>query len=182
MYIKVNDLRESVDNLKRLVNSYQDNSINLNKNLLESKNYWFGDKSNSFFDKINMENTKVNSNILELNELISIFEYIIYEYSNIGNQVKFDLNKRDYVNNTINNYISYIDDIIRLYESIPYNYLYLIENQKKYFIELRKYLLDVKSKFNIILDNIKHIEDVTSSKLLKYNVEIIKESDIRLFM
>lgn len=182
MYINVKNLKESVNSLKTIVDNYQENSINLNNNLLESKNHWFGDKSSSFFNKINDDNSNVKGNILELNELLNIYDQIIFQYSNIGCDINFDLEKRDSVNNTINNYFNYIDSIINLYDSIPSKFIYLIQNQRKYFVDLKKYLFDIKNQFNLILDNIKNIEDNLSSKLLKYNFEIIKESDISMFM
>ena len=179
MIINVKNIEKNINDLNKLVAIYENNLLNYHNIFSEINKFWIGDKAIRFFDKTNIEQQKINNNIHELKSLISIYQYIVNEYRNIGNNIIIDLRKKDLVNANFDEIIGNIRKIISLYNNIPAVYTNLIYNQKKYFIDLVEIFEYLKKRYNAILDEIYIIESNVKVKISKINIVLIKESDIR---
>lgn len=178
MTINTLNIKTNLNDLNKLLETYQHNSLNLDKCLLECKNYWLGEKANSFLEKVKSEKNEINNNIIELRSLISIYDYILNEYSNIGEEIFYDLKKFAYVNSLFDDYINSIEQIVMMYNKIPISYEYLIGDQKNYFILLKESIISTKNKFNLIIDRINNIEDNVSLKVSQFDIRVIKETTV----
>ena len=179
MRVKVSEIRKNVSSLSNLIDDYENNYLNMCNVLNEANNSWNGEKSLLFYDKTNSEQGKVHNNINEIRSLISVYNYIVSEYSNFGNDVFFNVSKKDGLATFFNIYLEMVRQIIRVYDSFPASYNYLIDNQRRYFISLEQQIRDIKNKFNSSLDSIDNIEDKISQKISKISIDVIKESDVR---
>lgn len=182
MEIKVKSIKNCINDLNKIINNYENDLINANKNLLDVDAFWHGEKSVYFSDKINIEQRKTNNVLSELHSFVSIYNYIANEYSKLGNNIKFHLKRKEIVNKSIDGVISEANKIIKLYNEIPARYAYLIQGDKRYFSKLIETAKYVKSRYNLICDKISNIESNTKAKISKFNIELIQESDIKNLM
>lgn len=178
MKVVINDLKKSISNLSNYINLYENNCLNMNNLFSEIHDYWIGDNAISFFNKIDLEQKKVNINIGELKSLLNVYKYIVNEYSNFGNDIMANINQEEYLATYFNVYLNIINQIIILYDNIPSSYTYLIDEQRRYFINLKQQISDIKNNLKAACSDISRIETAISNKFSKIKIEVLKESDI----
>ena len=148
MKINVQEIKDNIKKLDTYVGNYEEDYLNQNYCLLDIEKNWIGNKSKLFLDKVQDEQIKIANNIIEIKNIISIYNYIVYEYSLLGKKVVYNFNTIDKVNEYFNNYIDLLNQILNLYNNIPVKYQNLIEEQKKYFNDCVEIILNVKQKVN----------------------------------
>lgn len=170
-------MKISTSKLKCSVDYYEKIFLNLKKTFLDIENNWFGQSNKLFFKKIYEEQLKIEKNVIELRDIISVYNYCIQEYSTIGKKIYFDLESFDKLNNYANNCIDILSNIIFEYDNVPSKFNYLVESQLKYFRQCYDDFIIIKQRVKNICERIKNLENVINSKLSKMNIEILKESD-----
>ena len=179
MEININNLKNNVIELNKIINEYENTYLNMYNNVYDIKENWIGEKSVSFFEKNSLEQKKISNCIEELKSLILVYTYIINEYSNISYKIFINLDLREKINNCFNKYIELIDKVNVLCNNIPNMYISFIENIKIYFNNLKDKIIYLKQNYNDICDKIIEIENNISIKISKINIELINETDIR---
>ena len=176
-------MKNNIILLNKLIDKYEELNFEQNYCMLEVKNYWIGKKSDNYFNKVNIEQKQICNNIMEIKLLISIYNYIIHQYSEFCKKnIEYDFNEFDNINNAFNDYFDIIKQIINIYNDIPLKYKYLFEEQKKHFENCISILTNMKQEFNDIYNKINNIESMVSLKLSKFNLEFIKESEFESLM
>lgn len=182
MKINVANIKNSIDDLNRIISNYENESLNINKLYADIDNYWNSEKSDLFSDKISVEQRQINNTISELQSFISIFDYIFSEYSKIGKNISFDFKNKDNVNKNLEDFINVTKSILILYNDIPSKYLYLFQNQIHYFSKLIDDVKYIKSQYNLLCDKINSIESNVRKQISKFNIQFIQESDVTNLM
>lgn len=179
MKIAVSKLKNRVFILNRLLNTYEEDLLNINNCMSDLKINWNGKASSKFFDKTEAEHKKMLLNVQEIKSLISIYDNIISDYINIGDTILFDESKKAYVYDYIQKYLEIIDQIIEIFEKIPVKYYFLIEQHKAYYINLRTIIQSIKEKYVQTFEKIFNNESKINRKCSKISIEIIKQSDFQ---
>ena len=177
MKIVVSKLKNRVFNLNRLLNTYEEDLLNINNCMSDLKINWGGKVSSKFFDKTEAEHKKMLLNVQEIKSLISIYDDIILDYSNIGDTILFDDSKKNYVYGYFQKYLKIINQILEIFEKIPVKYYFFIEQHKAYYINLRTMIQSIKEKYVQIFDKIFNNESKINRKCSKISIEIIKQSN-----
>ena len=180
MKIIVSDLKDCVTELNELIAKYEENLLNLKNIFFKVKEDWFGGMSNSFLDKVEIEDRTVEKNIIELKQILSVYESIIVNYSHLGNKIYFDLRKQEYVNSLFDDYLAIVLEILNIFKSMPVKYYLIIEKYRVYFKEMVENIIYIKEKYNAILNYLSENENKIASKCSKISVEIIKHSDFKM--
>ena len=178
MKIVVDDIKKSINNLSNYIDIYENNYLNMNNLFSEIKGYWIGENSILFFNKTDYEQKNIYNNINEIKELLNVYKYIANVYSNFGNEIVSNVEKEEYLATYFNVYLSLIDQIVILYSSIPANYSYLIEDQKSYFINLKRKIINIKNSVKSSCNQISRVEEIIENKVSKIKIDVLKESDI----
>lgn len=177
MKIIVSDLKDCVTELNKLIDKYDENLLNIRNIFLKVKEDWFGEMANSFLDKVELEDNKIEKSIIELKQFASVYESIIIDYSNLGNKIIFDFRKQEYVNSLFDNYLEMILEIMNIFNNLPAKYYLIIEKYRLYFKEMVDKIIYIKNKYNNILNYLFENENKIASKCSKLSIEIIKHSE-----
>ena len=175
-------MKFSISKLDKSIQYYEDINLNIKNCLSDVEHNWYGDSIKLFSNKVQEEQIKIEKNIIELKDVISVYNYCIQEYSLIGKKIEYKFDEIDKLYNYLNDYIDILKQILILYNNIPAKYSYLIEEQKRYFKDSISIIIEIKEKISSLHEKINNIETVVNSKLSKINIEIIKESECKGLM
>ena len=178
MKINCSSINQSIIKLNSLVNDYEYIFINLNNVLENVLNYWSDNDSKLYIEKITIEKRQINKNITELKDIISVYNYILKEYSNIGNDIFFDVNNIGYIYEYLDEYVDLINEIINLYSSISIKYSSIIVDQQNYFINLKNNIDFLRKVIENTVNRVNKIERQVNVKLNNINVDLVKVSDV----
>ena len=181
MQVNVSLLKDNLNKLNSEISEYENIYLNLYNELNFSHSYANSNKFTMFYDAVDQEKNKVNIFIQDLNELVRIYDYIVSNYSKIGNKVNFNLDNASYVFNQITTIKNKINSIKRRVQSL-YSYY-----------EVREILNDINYKINSIevsirtiendyrrtINKISDVEKNTANMIRKFDINVETETDIR---
>ena len=186
MIIDVNNIKDEIVKLNGLVDKYEENYLNLYNEINNASSYWNDLISVKFFDSCKIEKIETKTALDEIKSIIDVYDYILEKYQEIGNKIKCEIKDKSIIISNFNNYIVKLDDLIREYNLLDYNFDHKISsilNDQLYKLKNnRKILNSIKNEVKDIFDNIETIEKEINLRLSKINIEIIKETDISTFI
>ena len=180
MIIIVSDLKKRITELNKSIDKYDEDLLNIENIFVKIKEIWLGEIANAFLEKVELENRKINNNIIELKQLVSVYENIIIDYSNLGNKIFFDFRNKDYVNSLLDDYLTMVLEIMNVFESIHVKYYFIIEKYRMYFKEMIEKINSIRCRYNAILNYLSEKENKIATKSSKIFIEIIKHSDFKM--
>ena len=177
MLVRVDRLREELNNYNNILNKYEDLKLKFYSELKHISTLWEDGNTPKFFDKVDTERLDCEEIIKNMKSVYEVYYYIVKSYETIGNEISFDLSKRDTVMVKFDNCINELEYIINIYDNMDLTYIeerdrYL--NQRKSLDETKKELIDYKEKIDKILSDINDIEIQVNSKIRKIDVNIIR--------
>lgn len=177
MKIQIDDIQNQLIFLNKQYDIYYDNYLKLYNILMDSSNYWNDMNSKAFYDKIITQKKDLNFILVEIKEVIDLYDYIYQLYKNIGKKIEFNIGFRNKMNEQFSLYLKCIDDIIKIYNNlnIEMNDEFLL--QKNHFISVRKTLIDIQDKINSILDEIDKNEHLINKRMSSINIQKLAVKD-----
>lgn len=183
MRVDVSNIKTELVKLNKLIETYEDNYLNLYNELNKASTYWQDVHSINFFDDVDSYKLKLEINVEELNSLCDIYKYLVDQYQKIGDRINFDLDKKNSVVRTIDTYIQEINSIVSSYRSLNLSFCthYERETLMREMRRLQNYkniLSETKSEVIKKFETIQSIENRVKSKLSELSIEIIKENNV----
>ncbi len=182
MEINISNLKINLTELRKKVNQYDDNYINIYHHLIQSSSYWNDKYSNRFFSCVEEKRHKIDKNIQELNKMINVYQYIIDQYQSLGSKVKIKVENRNDVISAIDHYIQQLNNIISYYQGLDVSFCpneaYFLNQEKQKLIKMRDSSINMKQNIKNIFNLVEETERTVKSKNNKIHIEILKDINI----
>jgi len=182
MRILVDNIQSEKNTLEKELESYENNNLNLHNELLQIMDYWqdpFSVSLKKELQKYKLEENEINKS---LKEMLNIYDFVIKQFSQIGNKIEYNLDNRDLINQKFDNCKEKIKKIISLYNSLNIDatdsLCFLIEKEKIVFNSMLKQTNEIQNSFKDKLNEIKELEDKINSKTNKINIKKIKQLEV----
>lgn len=180
MEVNIQQIKKDLNDFKKLIDEYEDNFLNMYKELENATLYWKDNYSKIIFKDIREKKQKIKTNIEELNDLKGVYQYILESYSKLGEKIIANTNNKGKVISKFDDYINKIDNIIALYNHLDLksfsNELQIILLQKEKLVKNKKIVIQLKQNMQQILSDIEEYEKEVSLKVFKINIEIIQDT------
>ena len=178
MQIKTSEIINEIQNLKNIIDKYENIKNNIFNELKKCSEFWNDGKSVLFLDSLKYEKMHVDETIQEMKKVHDIYRYLYEKYIEIGNEIKYELTSKDSIIIALNNYINRFDVIIRKYNSLDLSFCpesIIIEQQKNNLLHTKNLLIETKNNINNTFQNIDNIEKYVKDKINEINITIINE-------
>lgn len=182
--VDIENLKNDVYNLKKLIDEYEDIKMNLFYQLKESTTNWQDGNSIKFSDKIYLEKNETDLLLQSLKEKSDIFNYIHNKYSEFGKKILCNLNEKNTLINSINNCynqaVSIVNEFNYIDRSFYYDEMYSIQNQKNKIITVKNKLAEIKNEVLNLYKKIEEIENEVSIKIKRLEEIKINNFDFNI--
>lgn len=121
MRINTLNIKDNITELNALIDSYKDLYLNMYKEFSNCSTYWTDPNAVAYFKQIELEKRKVNTAYVNLTSLRNLYQFIVDSYSSIGKIIECDLNYKESVIKSLENYNEKLSNIIKLYDSLNLN-------------------------------------------------------------
>lgn len=183
MEVLTGQLKNEIIKFNRLLEEYEENSLNLYNEISLSSFFWRDPHAQKFYDMVSDEKEKVRKNILSLRQLQDVYEYLIEQYESFGKKVQYDLSKKQNILSSYDKVIEKTHFILKQYSAIYLQFLnreaYIIEQEKNSIEKTYTQLVQSREIVKKSFVKIEEIEKETYHLLSKIKIEIIQETDIR---
>lgn len=182
MEIQVSRIKEELNELNNLIENYQLSYLNLYNIVNDMSHYWQDHYSELFFKDIEIRKIEIDNTISEINNIKSLYNYLVYKYENIGNNIKFNLSNKESVYSKIDNCLNQYQNIINSYNSLDLSFcgneVSSINSQISRMINAKNTLSNYKEELRNIINYIEEIEREITRKISGINIEDIKDQEI----
>ena len=181
MKISVKEVKNLNEKLKTSISSYE-NKYNEYYNYLNQTSLdWYDKKSLNYFQTIEEDKKNDYNTLQELNSIYKIYEYLLNNYEDIGNDIYYDETKKDEIINLLNDIIKETSTIINKYNNIGifnYSERSMLYYQKNIFMKILEKGKKIKSQIEKNIYKIEKIENKVEEDFNKITITPIKEKDI----
>ena len=176
--VNVTKLKEEIAKYNSLLDSYQENYLNLYHEITNSKLYWSDPHAINFFDDKDLEKNRIDVSFEELKSIKEVYNLIINSYEKIGNFIEFNIANRDNILSKLNTYTNKLNRIMNSYNDLDYSFAdsgikSSINSQKSYIKEMIDNANILKNSIKTLLNNIVDNENKIRSAISNINVEIL---------
>lgn len=186
--INVRDMREELKKLDSCINEYNDIHRSLFQTLSIATDNWKDSNSIVFNEKIYKQKNNSEKIFNEVKDRRNLFSYILTSYETIGNDIKFDLNIKNDINNEFDFAISKLRDSINHYNN-AYDYgvgnyssgiagIMAIDCNCSEVEKLIQKIESVKSEINNIFNRLEYIEQQISNKIEQLEIVNVEYFDM----
>lgn len=186
MEIQVSRIKEELNELNKLIENYQLNYLNLYNIVNDMSHYWQDHYSNLFFKDIEVRKLEIDNTVSEINNIKNLYNYLIYKYENIGNNIKFNLSNKESIYNKIDNCLNQYQSIINSYNSLDLSFcgseVNSIGSQISRITNAKNILSNYKEELRNIINYIEETEREITRKISEINIEDIKEQEIEKYV
>lgn len=180
MMINTKKMKNDLLLYSKLISEYENAYLNYYNIFSSFSVFWKDTKSKKFFDSGLLEKRDCLIMLEEFIEFKEIYNFIFTKCSSIGEIICIDLKKEDIILAKFDNYIKKAKNILLLFNEINVsNVQYkLVWNQRK---KLEKIIEEMQKNKNVIQNIFKkmyEIEEKINNKLNKFDITLIKETDI----
>ncbi len=178
MQIKTSEIINEIQNLKNIIDKYENIKNNLFNQLEKCSDFWNDGKSVLFFDSLKYERVHVDETIKEMKKVHDIYIYLYEKYIEMGNEIKCELTSKDSIIIALSDYINKFDVIIKKYNALDLEFCpesIIIDQQKSNLLHTKNLLVETKNNINDAFQNIDNIEKYVKDKINEINISIINE-------
>ncbi|MBR1416816.1 MAG: hypothetical protein IJ572_03260 [Bacilli bacterium] len=185
--VDVLNLKEEIGKYNSLIDEYQENYLNVYNEIKNSNMYWVDPQALLFFESKELEKNKIDVSLEELKSIKNIYDLIVSQYERLGNNIKFDLSKRDIILSKLNVYINKLNRIITLYNSLDISYASpsirtSINNQIASVKSMINVANSVRKNIKDIFDKIVESEDKIRKAIANIQIEVLPASTTERFI
>lgn len=180
--IDISRLKTELIKLNQLLEEIEENSLHFYNTLSSVSFFWKDHYSTLFNETINHEKIDIQNTILEMKSLKQVYEYLIEQYQEIGKKIKVDFEMKMEVLLKIEKHIDLLTEIIHSYENLDLSFCY---SERSYLLKEKQALKQTKEKVQNLKIAVKEmfkkmeeIEKHVSVKLNRFDIEILKETEI----
>ena len=178
MVINLNYMKNEIEKLNALIEEYEENSLNL-KNCFKSVSFfWNGVLEQKYMDDVNNELKKLDLTIIDLESTKDIYNYIIEQYSIIGNKIEYDSSIKSKILSYFDTIINDYDDILQKYNSVNYSLdsdlTTIIEKERITILNNKNTIINYISDIKSMYDRLEELEKNIKQKIYKLNLEKIE--------
>ena len=176
MVINLKYIKNELEKLNALIDVYEENSLNIKNSLKSVSFFWIGELEHKFINEVNDKMKKLDLNLIDLESTKDIYNYIINQYSNIGNRIEYNNSIKikvfEYLDITITEY----DNLLQKYNEINYSLdgqlTPIIEQERISLINNKKYLENYTSSIKTMYNRLDEIEKNINQKIYKLTSEM----------
>lgn len=180
MEINLKQIKKKINDLKSLIDEYEEIFLNLYKELENMEFYWRDNYSEIFIKDVREKKQKIKINLEELQEVVMIYQYILESYSKLGEIITATTNNKEKVVTKYDNYINKINNILTLYNQLDLNSFpnesQIILLQKEKLVKNKQKVIQLKQQTQQLLLDIEKIEEEVKMKISKIDFEIIQDT------
>lgn len=178
--VDVTELRENVNELKKIINEYEVIQLNIFNQLKESTVNWQDGNSIKFSDAILLEKKESDLFLESLQNLNKIYDYICRSYGEIGNKIEYYMNNKQKLFTMIDVCYSEVIGILNEFDRIDTTFYFSEQNiiffQKQKINELKAQISSIKRSFNELFSKIENID-----KNIKNQIQTLDKLKINKF-
>ena len=182
MKINVKNLKLEVNNLKKIIEEYDDIYLNLYNEFSLSSFLWNDTNSKKFYKDLDVEKIRVQDTINEMYSINNIYKYIINQYEKIGNNIYYDLSNKNIILSDIKKYQQRLNVIINKYNNLDTSSCPQISNyiikEKTIIKESLNLTNTVYKNINILYKKLEELDKEIKLRVSKIDISYIKENDI----
>ena len=178
--INVNEIKAIVDNLKGIIDEYEEIQLNLFSQLRDSCINWHDINSMEFDNKLYLEKQEADLFLQTLRSKREIFNFIYDKYSEIGKKITCNLNNKTSLINSINDCYNQAVSIVNEFNYVDFGFWYnerdTILAQRAKAIAVRDKIDSIRRSVAAIFSKIENIEALVCEKIKM--LDEIKISDL----
>ena len=181
MKISVNEVKNLNSRLKTSISSYESKYLQYYNYLNQTQNDWYDTKSKEYFQTIEEDKTNDYNTLQEMKNIYKIYNYIAKSYEEIGNEIYYNPDIKEQINNILDDIIEECNIIINSYNDIGisnYSERSMLFNQKSIFMKMLEKAKRAKSKINSNITKIEKIEKTSLERFSALEVSPIRDKDI----
>lgn len=154
--MKINTLvlKEDINNLNTLIDKFKELYTNMYNEFSNCATYWNDPNAIAYFKSVQQEKSKVNKAITDMSSLKDLYQYILESYSTLGKVLEIDLNYKERIIKSLEEYIERLRNIIRSYDSID---TYELDEVNNYIKIEKKKLNDNLELLSNYLSNVRKL-------------------------
>ena len=168
--INVESMEKELISLNKIIESYEQNCLNLFNEINFSYVYWKDPIALKYYNQISKEKENTIKFLYNLKNTTKLYTYIINSYKEIGQKITYYLENKDKIISYLNKITNQYQNIISEYDNLDTSFLNM--NEKNKIFSLKNQISRAYQKYENIKNNIikqmKKIED-TESKI-KHNL------------
>lgn len=181
--VDVETLRTLVDRLEELLDTYQDNYINLYNEIQDSEMFWHDPHAVNFFRQRVTEKARIDVSYNELTSTKKVYDLVIRNYEKIGEYIEFNIQNRSSLLSKFNTYINKLNRVYNNYCDMDYSFAnssiqLSIEYQKDKVRELLDEATDLRDNIRKLLSDISENERKIRREISKINVKVLPQPSI----
>ena len=185
MKISVSKVKNANEKLQEKITSYNEN-LGLYYNALRyTSNDWFDTKSRNYFDTINDDRLNELSFITEMRKISSIYNYVVFSYDDIGDEIYYNPVKKDQILELLASSKEMVSNILSAYNSMGisiYDERSILYNERSTLLLIRSNLARIESKIKNVIRRIETTEEATKQKLKDIEIKKVNTKDVSQFM
>ena len=177
--ISVKKIKIEVDNLKKLIDDYEEVMGNLFYNLSSFSFFWEDKKEQEFLSHIDLAKTETTLFLEDLKSQKEIFSYIVEKYKSFGDRILCDLSKKNVVMNQYNEVLNDLNNVINHYQNIqaPIDIQEKIQIQRMKWNQIYKELEERREEAKAFFKEMEEIEQVVRTKINHFDISNISTFD-----
>ena len=186
--VDVSKLKNKLENLNSLLETYQENYLNMYYQIETSQNeeYWVDPHAEDFFEDKTMEKSNIEESYEELNEVYDLVNEIINMYSSLGETIDFDLTNRSSVLSKFNVYKNKLRRIYNSYKDLDYGFassdiVSEIDSQMSNIREQLALTSNLKDNITDIMDDIKKYESSIGRMVKRIYISKLQSVDVEKY-
>lgn len=182
--LKINctEVKSQIDSLTALFQELDEIELNIFNQLKDACINWQDGYSTAFDEKVYLDKEESDLLLQFLLDKKDVLNFLYDKYSDIGKEIKCNLNSRDVLVNLISNCENQLNSILKEFEKIDTSYseLYSINKQKSKLLTVKSELSEIKGVVIKTYDRIEKIEEEVKMKL--DNLSGIKINDFEFYL
>lgn len=181
MKISVKEVKNLNEKLKTSISLYETKYNEYYNYLNQTSLDWYDKKSKNYFQTTEEDKKNDYNTLQEINSIYKIYEYLLNNYEEIGNDIYYDETKKDEIINLLNDIIKETSTIINKYNNIGifnYSERSTLYYQKNIFMKILEKTKKIKILITKNISKIEKIENKVAEDFNKITINPIKEKDI----
>lgn len=178
------ELKSFLDNLKSLLDEYEEIKSNLFNQLKMSCMDWHDGNSTQFDNHIYEDRKESDLMLTSLKMRQSLFEFIYAKYNSFGKKIRCNLNKKSSLMGTFDDCLEELQDILNEFGNIDRSFYYseqsLIDNQRRKIFKMKSDVKSYKENAKNLFSKIEEIEKEISAKIKELDEIKISDFDFNL--
>ena len=182
MEVKVTEIKSNLKKLKNNISKFEQAIMDMNNIFNSLSTCWNDAKASVFFEEINSQKKAFDIQIEQLQQTVNIYSSIISQYNEFGNNIYFDLDQKESIENMFNQYINKLNSINGSYNNLNLWFnppeKWMILNDKNLNNKVINELENIKAGVRMNFINIEKIEKNIVRQISKADITFLNPIEV----